>query len=181
MKKDSINYEIGVLMAMAHIGNDEKMADSVKTIIAALEDEEICNKSLLRGIKNELEDVMISNSEDSVVEKILEEYELNIDIHPMTMEDDEKLAKFFEREELFISFSPNLSSSDMSYHEKYFVDDFKLAKDTANNDVSLHVYTVVDGDNGTSWITNGWHFVDRQGYFFTTQRIDIPEEGLRYW
>ena len=36
-----------------------------------------------------------------------------------------------------------------------------------------YVWTLVEGDNGEWIITNGWHFVNRLGYFVTTN----PFEG----
>lgn len=180
MKKDIISYEIGVLMVMAHIGNDEKMADSIKTIVRAFDDEEIYDEYLLKGMRNELDDLILVNNADDTIQEILEDYELNIDLYPMEMEHDKLLNKFFEREELFIKL-PNIDDHNLSYHEKFLYDDFKLARKVTDDNPNYHIYTVVDGDYGTAWLVDGWHFVNRQGYIFTTEKIDIPEEGLRYW
>ena len=44
----------------------------------------------------------------------------------------------------------------------------------------VYVYTLVEAD-GTEWIIDGYHYVNRLGYFFSKKKVKIPEEGLRYW
>lgn len=42
------------------------------------------------------------------------------------------------------------------------------------------VWTLVDGDNGTSWITAGYHLVNRAGYFVTLSDWEREDEQYLY-
>ena len=42
------------------------------------------------------------------------------------------------------------------------------------------VWTLVDGDNGTSWITAGYHLVNRVGYFVTLSDWEREDEQYLY-
>ena len=66
---------------------------------------------------------------------------------------------------------------DLTVNEKYLHEDFEKACEISNRE-GVYTYTLVDADG--LWITDGWHYVNRFGYYFTTKKIDIPEEGLRY-
>lgn len=185
MKKDVLSYELGVLMAIGYNFCDDGLRDSVATILKSLEDDEISDDFIISGIENELIDSSLRKEKNNNIKDkiygILEEYELDIDCFKMTIEDEERVNEFFKKDELFLKVADDYDRNDINPSEVLLFEDFKLAKNIANEYRNLHIYTLVNGDRGTAWIIDGWHVADRQGYFFTTERIDIPEEGLRYW
>lgn len=66
---------------------------------------------------------------------------------------------------------------------KYLWDDFDLLKSqfTKEEEKKLFYYTLVECDNDESWILEGKKIINRIGYFVSRVKIDIPEEGIRYW
>lgn len=201
MLKDKISYELGVLMAMEFTCKVPGMKDSVSTIIKSLKDEEIVDEFLIKGIKNELQDeinnflaenkvvntfqeAVTSNDEfdtDDIVKKIVDGYELNIDINPFTDFDYEKLNNFFEKNEKLFVEVPNLYGSNLGFQDRFLFDDYYSAKNMIDSNKDLFTYTLVEGDDDSLWIVDGWHYVNRHGYFFTTEKLELPKEGLRAW
>ena len=57
----------------------------------------------------------------------------------------------------------------------YYGKIFKAAKEIANRE-GIFIYTVIDCEDEEAWLCKGWHFVNRIGYYFTTKKIEIPEE-----
>ena len=96
----------------------------------------------------------------------------------LSIEEEKLLDEFFKDEKLFIRVEG--TDDDAFFNEKYFFDDFKEAKEITSKP-GIYTYTVVIDEDDTAWLIDGWHFVNRVGYYFTTKKIDIPEEGLRYW
>lgn len=96
----------------------------------------------------------------------------------LSIEDEKLLDEFFKDEKLFIRVEG--TDDDAFFNEKYFFDDFKEAKEIASKP-GIYTYTVVTDEDDTAWLIDGWHFANRVGYYFTTQKLSIPEEGLRYW
>lgn len=43
------------------------------------------------------------------------------------------------------------------------------------------VWTLVEGDSGDLWITNGYHFVNRLNYFITKNPCELEYEEAPYW
>jgi hypothetical protein len=69
----------------------------------------------------------------------------------------------------------NNASYDGHMFETYGQEhEFILEQNKAN---PLTIWTLVDGESGSCLIVNGWHYVNRMGYFVT----EIPAEfGLQY-
>lgn len=104
-----------------------------------------------------------------------------IEFNWMSEEAEQELLKFFEDNlDSFITPFSEPINSDESPHEQLLWENFKTAKEMANKE-GVFTYTVIECDGEEAWISKGWHFVNRIGYFFTTKEIEIPEEGLRYW
>jgi len=50
-----------------------------------------------------------------------------------------------------------------------FVFDTDEARKLHTEHPEWHIWTMVDGDEGGMYILDGWHFVNRSGYIFTTK------------
>ena len=109
---------------------------------------------------------------------------LNYDFEEeMTLEQEQELDNFFEDNlDSFIHPYGECLNDDEFYGSQLIWDNFRDArlKEVANQD-GVYIYTVLECDNEEAWLVEGWHFVNRLGYFFTTKKIDMPEEGIRYW
>lgn len=80
-------------------------------------------------------------------------------------------------------FIPAIDKMSEAEPFKFLWDDFDLLKSqfTKEEEEKLFFYTLVECDNNESWIVEGKKIVNRMGYFISRTKIDIPEEGLRYW
>ena len=105
-----------------------------------------------------------------------------IEVTMMTDEEEKILEKFFtDNINNFVMPYPDeeLNHND-SYMEQPSWEDFHAIKQMPNKD-ELFFYTVVHCDNDEAWLLDGYHFINRIGYFVSTKKIDIPEDGIRYW
>lgn len=104
-----------------------------------------------------------------------------IEVELMTEEDEAKLKSFFEDNlDSFIIPEGTELDHEESYHNQLLWEDFKAACEISNRE-GVYAYTVVECDGEEAWLTEGWHLINRMGYYLTTKKIEIPEEGLRYW
>ena len=104
-----------------------------------------------------------------------------MEFNEMTEDQIAQLDHFFDDNlDCFIKPMESFLSEETDDDEKLLWDDFEAAKEVASLD-GVTTYTLVSCDNDEMWIIDGWHFVNRVGYFFTSEKIAIPEEGLRYW
>ena len=105
-----------------------------------------------------------------------------IEYEEMTEEQETLLNDFFVNN-LNNFIIPNENQEldhEESYHHQLLWEDFKAACEMSNRE-GIYVYTVVECDGEEAWLTEGWHLVNRIGYYLTNKKIEIPEEGLRYW
>ena len=59
-------------------------------------------------------------------------------------------------------------------------EDYKEVKGYILNDSNLFVYTVV-AEGEDAYILDGYHYIDRIGYFLSRTPINLPSDGIRYW
>lgn len=105
-----------------------------------------------------------------------------IEFNEMTNEQECALDNFFVNNlNSFIKpYSDKELNNKEGYQHQLLWEDFEAAKEIANRE-GIFIYTVIDCEDEEAWLCEGWHFVNRIGYYFTTKKIEIPEEGLRYW
>lgn len=104
-----------------------------------------------------------------------------IEIELMTEDQESALTSFFEQNlENFIVPDGTELDPEEAYHHQLLWEDFKEACEISNRE-GIYSYTVVECDGEEAWLIEGWHYVNRIGYYLTNKKIDIPEEGLRYW
>lgn len=98
----------------------------------------------------------------------------------------DQLDKWFDDHEEFLIPAPDKADQvDPPY--KYLWDrDYNEVKaklmELDMKEPGEHCYTLVEAD-GDGFVLSGWHFVNRIGYFISTQPIDIESVDLclRYW
>lgn len=104
-----------------------------------------------------------------------------IEVELMTEEQKSILNNFFTQNlEHFIIPDGIELDHEEAYHHQLLFEDFKAACEISNKE-EVYSYTVVECDGDEAWLIEGWHYVNRIGYYLTNKKIDIPEEGLRYW
>lgn len=103
-----------------------------------------------------------------------------IEVNEMTDEQEEMLENFFnENKEAFLIPPGNQKIDDLN--QRFRWDDCQEASKVIKALPNIHVYTVVDCEEEQAWLVEGQRFVNRIAYYLTSKKIEIPEEGLRYW
>jgi hypothetical protein len=104
----------------------------------------------------------------------------------MTPEEDAALDKFFESGDFILV--PGRNPQEQSYC--YLWDEWRENPDfdvmiermrlPDDDKDKVYIYSVTEED-GIATIDDGWHYVNRIGYFFSKKKVAIPEFGIRYW
>ena len=103
-----------------------------------------------------------------------------IELNEMTDEQYEILEKFFEDNEKYFIVPADNQNIEL-LRERFKWDDFKMVNEVTKNLPDIHVYTVIDCEDEEAWLVEGKKLVNRIAYYLTVEKIEIPEEGLRYW
>lgn len=67
------------------------------------------------------------------------------------------------------------TSKNSSFTDDCLFDDFNQAKRIARKHPELQIWTLVDGEGSSCYVIEGWHFVNRLGYFFGKKKISDSE------
>lgn len=66
------------------------------------------------------------------------------------------------------------TEKDFYMYETYG-EEYEMVKKHIEKKGNNYVWTLIQGDNGNLYLTAGWHFINRFGYFLTT--IPFENEG----
>ncbi len=89
--------------------------------------------------------------------------------------DDEAIDNFFNSSTFLV---PE-GKEDEDEPSKYLFEDYDLVRRTLCAQPELYSYTLIEED-GEAYIIDGYHFVNRMGYFISDTKIEMPE-SIRYF
>lgn len=94
---------------------------------------------------------------------------------------EDALDGFFEANKDHLVKTPNATGEEL---DAYLWDDYSAVKEKlreiSTDEPGRYCYTLTEGDDGNAYIHDGWHFVNRLGYFISTKPV-LDEVYIRYW
>lgn len=103
---------------------------------------------------------------------------LNYERVPFKEDEEKQLEEFFEKGQFIVA--PGLEKE--SEYSCYLWEDFEKAKQFYEGNPDVHIYTLVDGESGTGYISKGARWANRIAYLISTRDAGLGEDSeIRFW